>query len=381
MEVFVRGAIFRPWFARLLVGVWLVAVVSVSIVAGARPDWVKALAASPDRVREGKVWFLVWSAVLVDRPVVLSLVSFAVLAALVLIVCGARILWWSAILGQVVATLLVYVFIGAAGWIVAGAFGASLASPDYGVSTISAAWLGSIATVAWRRRGRSTVGKVSIALSCIAVGLFAYSVRPDVTVLSSEHLVAFALGVAAAIPGMWTRAVDLACRRPWVRARALFDSIAVGRTNPIAAAILILVPLLVAITAAPIGLAALREQLATHLNPTLSRCTSDWNQLHGVSRPPVRNVSLVSLATTRQIIPTGFASEARPPVWARYCRYAFVEKQRVLIVVGLWRRGRVERWSVSLDPHAHGPAASNALLERNGRLRLLNHTGRLVLSS
>jgi len=117
--VFLEGALVRPWVARVLAVVWLVAVVCVSIAAGARPDWVRALAASPARVGEGKLWFLVSSAVLVDRPVVLSLLSFAVLATLALTACGSRTFWWSAILGQVVATLLVYVFIGAARRIVA----------------------------------------------------------------------------------------------------------------------------------------------------------------------------------------------------------------------------------------------------------------------
>lgn len=370
--MFLEGAIVRPWIERVLAAIWLVAVVCVSIAAGARPGWVRALAASPDRVREGKLWYLVSSAVLVDRPVVLSLLSFAVLATLALMTCGTRTFWWSAILGQVVATLLVYVFIGAARRIVAGAFDTSLASPDYGVSAISAAWLGSIATVAWRRRGRSRVGKFSISSSCLAVGLFAYSVRPDVTVLSSEHLVAFALGVAAAMPGSWTRVLDITFRRPLGWTRAL---------NPVTAAMLILVPLLVAITAAPIGVAALREQIATHLAPTVSRCANDWNQLRKLSRPPVQDVSRVSLATTRRIITTGFAFEARPPRWAPYCRYAFVEKQRVVIVLGLWQHGGIDRLSTSVAPAADGPAEGNATLQRNGRVRLINRDSRLVLSS
>src|SRR5258707_9512064 len=97
---------------------WIVAVVNVSLAADARPGWVSALAASPARVRDGKLWFLFSSAVWVDRPVVLSLLSFAALAAFALIVCGPRAFWWSAFLGQVAATMLVYVFIGATRWIV-----------------------------------------------------------------------------------------------------------------------------------------------------------------------------------------------------------------------------------------------------------------------
>lgn len=220
--------IFGPWLGRLLAVVWLGAVAIVSIAAGARADWVRALAASPDRVGDGKLWYLIWSAALVDRPVVLSLVSFLALAALALTTCGTRTFWWSAILGQVLATLLVYAFIGVARSMVAGAFDSSVASPDYGVSTISAAWLGSVATVAWRRRGRSRTGKLSIGLSCVAVGLFAYSVRPQVTILSSEHVVAFALGVIAATPVLSRGTHALTRSRPFRRAQTFSTRSATG---------------------------------------------------------------------------------------------------------------------------------------------------------
>lgn len=49
--------------------VWMAAVVAISLVECARAGWVASLAASPDRVREGKLWFLISSGVLVDRPI------------------------------------------------------------------------------------------------------------------------------------------------------------------------------------------------------------------------------------------------------------------------------------------------------------------------
>lgn len=366
--------ITRRSLARLLATAWLIAVVSVSIAANARPGWVSALAASPDRVREGKVWFLVSSAVLVDRPVALSLLSFAALAVAALALCGTRTFWWSAFLGQVLATLLVYAFIGAARWLVLGAFDASVVSPDYGVSTVCAAWLGSIATLMWRRRGRSGIGKLSIALSCGAVGLFAYSVRPDVTVLSSEHLVAFGLGVAAAIPGLMRRAFDVTLRRPTEEMYTFALSAVHGRPKP-RRAVMLLLPLVIAIAAAPSGLAALRKQIAVHLQPTMSRCVRDWNQLGATSRLSIGDaISSVSLTIIDR--PT-----AGRPRREDYCRYAFHEGRRALVVLGRWHDGRVDRWRTAIRHPTTSALESNALLEPNGRLRLRDRNGRLSLAS
>ena len=366
----------------LLATVWLVAVVNVSIAANARPGWVSALAASPDRVREGKLWFLFSSAVLVDRPVVLSLLSFTTLAAAALILCGTRTFWWSAFLGQVLATMLVYAFIAVARWFVVGAFDSSMVSPDYGVSTVCAAWLGSIAALMWRRRGRSAVGKVSIASSCVAVGLFAYSVRPDVSVLSSEHLVAFSLGVGAAIPGLWPRALNVVLRRPLAEMRAVSLSAVSGRPKPTRAVMLIL-PLVIAIAAAPTGLAALREQIATHLQPTVSRCARDWNRLAAVPRPNVGeySISFVSLAVFHPAVAGRPNGETHSAARTSYCRYTFIDRTRALVVLGRWRRGRVDHWNVSFAPRAPSALTNNATLEPDGRVRLRAGRGRLVLAS
>ena len=365
--------ISRRLVGRLFAVIWLVAVVNVSIAANARPGWVSALAASPERVREGKLWFLASSAVLVDRPVVLSLLSFAALAVVALVLCGTRTFWWSAFLGQVLATILVYAFIGVARWLVVGAFDSSVASPDYGVSTVCAAWLGSIAALMWRRRGRSTLGKLSIAASCAAIGLFAYSVRPDVSVLSSEHLVAFGLGAAAAIPGLMRRAFDIVLRRPVEEIYAVVLSAAHGRPKP-RRAVMLLLPLVIAIAAAPSGLAALREQIAAHLQPTVSRCARDWNRLDAAYRPAVseRPGSLVSLTILH---------EARAHTVEDYCRYTFVERTRALVVLGQWRDGRVDRWNTSLGHVATSGRKNNAVVERDGRFRLRDQRGRLILGS
>ena len=177
-------------------------VAAVCVLAAAKAGGlisVGLLASTPSAVGRGRVWLLVTSGLLVDRPALISVLSFALLAAAVLVVCGPRVFWTAAIAGHVLATLLVYVVIAVVREGDAGLFLGVLRKPDYGVSAVSAAWLAAIATVAWRARARTFLGRAAIVVSCLAVALFAYSLRPELTVLSSEHVVAFALGVAALV--------------------------------------------------------------------------------------------------------------------------------------------------------------------------------------
>lgn len=358
--------------------VWAATVAGVGAAAGARIGWVDALAASPERVREGKLWFLFSSAVLVDRPVFISVVSFIALAALAWRISGARVFWLSAFLGQIVATLLVYLFIGTARRLVAGAFSAALASPDYGVSTVSAAWLGSIATVAWRHRGRSHIGKASIAGSCIAVALFAYSVRPDLTVLSSEHLVAFGLGVGAAIPGLFTASFTRIVKTPLERSASALTRIAGREVGRATAAITLTTALTtLAVVAAPSALGTLRQEIALHLPPTPSRCATDWNRLAAAPRSLAKEwpFTLVYLGVTHlRLSPDSGSRAATSTQNFTYCRYAFATRRRAIVVLGRWRHGTVTTWIVETPPRrqAASPTKVKATLQSSGRI-LLSH--------
>ncbi len=183
--------------ATVLVGV--VMLTTASAVSGVGPS-MAALSFSPSRLAEGRVWLLLSSALVVDRPVLLSLLSFAALALVTVRVCGPRVFWWAACYGHVGSTLIVYALIGVARAFDRGSFGSALNAHDFGVSAISSAWLGATATEMWTlRTGRRP--RAAIAIGCCAIGVFAYMVRRDVSVLSTEHFVAFALGVAVALPG------------------------------------------------------------------------------------------------------------------------------------------------------------------------------------
>ena len=131
-------------------------------------------------------------------PLVWSLLSFCGLAFLTPAVCGWRIFWFAALAGQTFSTLLGYSVVGMARLVEPDAFQRLVTAPDYGVSAMSAAWLGAVATVGWRRRGESS-RRAAILIGCVAAAALAWFVRGrGLDVLDSEHVFAFAIGVGAA---------------------------------------------------------------------------------------------------------------------------------------------------------------------------------------
>jgi hypothetical protein len=157
---------------------------------------VRTVAASPQQIAAGKLWLLVTSGLLVQKPLGLSLVSFAALGALTLIACGYRVLAWSALVGHVLSTLVVYGLLGI-GWAASSElFGRIWAAPDYGVSAITAAWLGAVASLAWRSSGKNRAEQALVAIGCLAIAALGWMIRGHLNLLDSEHVLAFATGVA-----------------------------------------------------------------------------------------------------------------------------------------------------------------------------------------
>jgi len=116
-----------------------------------------------------------------------------------LALCGPRILWLAALIGQAFSTLLGYSLIGVARFLDPGAFHQLVSAPDYGLSAISAAWLGAIAAIGWRTR-RQSIGRAAIVLGCVAIACLAWFVRgKGLDLLDSEHVFAFAIGVGVAV--------------------------------------------------------------------------------------------------------------------------------------------------------------------------------------
>jgi len=155
------------------------------------------LASTPQGVFQGRVWLLLTSALVADHPIGPSLITFAGLGLVAVAVCGWRVVWAAATLGHAGSAIAVYGAIAGLRIIDPAAFRDARSLYDYGTSAVIAAWLGAIAARAWRRRTR-TLDHVAIVALCLGSGLIGWLLRPDVTPLDSEHVVAFVIGVCIA---------------------------------------------------------------------------------------------------------------------------------------------------------------------------------------
>ena len=182
---------------------------------------VSRVAASPGAIAKGKVWLLLTSGVVADRPWLASLIGFAIVASAALAVAPLRLVVAAAFAGQVLATLAVYGALGVARVFDHDAFASLVHTPDIGLSAIIAAWIGVVSHAYWRRY-RSRRAHILNVLGCIGCALIGFAFRPDLTALDSEHIVAFALGVA--IAACWPRAgtseLSFAARESRVRRSA-----------------------------------------------------------------------------------------------------------------------------------------------------------------
>jgi hypothetical protein len=163
---------------------------------------LSSMAATPRAVGEGKLWLLVTSGLLADTPWLPSLVGFAIVLAVAVYVLPRRQVVAAAVAGQLLSALLVYGIIGGTRLFDRSAFASVVGLEDFGVSAMIAAWIGAVACVAWARHSHIRVA--SGCLLCLAVGL---AFRPTVTFLDSEHIVAFAIGIAV-VRGTFGRIVS-----------------------------------------------------------------------------------------------------------------------------------------------------------------------------
>ena len=154
---------------------------------------VRSLAATPAQLADGRVWLLATSAVLADKPAAASILGFLAVGGAALALCGGRVLWISALLGQVGATLAVYLGIALVRLAHHGAYDGAITHPDYGTSAIIAAWIGAIAAVAWRHRRRREA-----ALLVLAAAAIGWLCKNQLTILDAEHAFALVAGMATA---------------------------------------------------------------------------------------------------------------------------------------------------------------------------------------
>src|SRR5437016_1567427 len=142
----------------------------VTFAASARALRPGTFASTPEDFVHGRLWLLLSSALVADKPVPLSLVSFAALGVAVLVVCGPRLLWTTALVGHVASAALVYLAIAAVRSVDPSAFRDLMSLPDYGLSAAIAAWIGALAATAWRARPTRTARAWTLA-ACVASAL------------------------------------------------------------------------------------------------------------------------------------------------------------------------------------------------------------------
>jgi hypothetical protein len=176
-------------------GLGLVCVVTgITLATRAHGLPLTPFVASAAKVASGQVWVLPASALVVDRPVLIGLAAFAVLAVATLRFCGARTFWLAAAVGHAGSTLLVYAIIGSAQLADPDTFAGAAVRPDFGVSAIQGAWVGAITATAWSRAGTDHRNRSLVAAGVCAVAGVGWWLHPDPSILTTEHLFAFLIG-------------------------------------------------------------------------------------------------------------------------------------------------------------------------------------------
>src|SRR5207248_4372188 len=137
------------------------------------------------------------------------------------------------------------------------------------------------AAAGWRTRGQTSAGRLAIVLGSAAVALFAYTLHPGLTIFASEHVIAFAIGVAVGVA--WAQSDWTALRRlirpisgPLTRVAAL--RLLFAPADPFVVVALVLVAVLVGGSVLSSALASLPRTLIDNNRVTAARCVEAWNR-------------------------------------------------------------------------------------------------------
>ncbi|HST17372.1 MAG TPA: hypothetical protein VLK36_06860 [Gaiellaceae bacterium] len=169
-------------------------VTALTLVIRAHDLSLAIFAATAAKIAAGDVWLLPASALVVDRPVYVGLVTFGLLGFATLRICGTRVFWVVAVAGHIGSTLAIYAIIGASRLTDPDAFTSALARQDFGVSAMQGAWVGAIAATAWGRAGADARARASVTAGVCALAGVAWWLHPDPSILTTEHLIAFVVG-------------------------------------------------------------------------------------------------------------------------------------------------------------------------------------------
>jgi hypothetical protein len=170
------------------------AVTGITLATRAHELPLTPFVASAAKIGSGDVWVVPASALIVDRPVLIGLAAFGVLAVVTLRFCSARTFWLAAAAGHAGSTLLVYAIIGSARLADPEIFASAAVKPDFGVSAIQGAWVGAITATAWNRASADHRDRSLVVAGVCAVAGVGWWLHPDPSILTTEHLFAFLIG-------------------------------------------------------------------------------------------------------------------------------------------------------------------------------------------
>jgi hypothetical protein len=181
----------------VLAALWLACVAVVAIVRSGDPNafTVHDLASSPAALAAGRLWTLVTSAFIIDGPSVPQIVMTALVAGAVVRRGGAALFGLSAVAGHVGATLLAYVGIAAVSITDPATADGVVHAPDYGISAVWAASVGTLLVLVHRGGAHP---RVTAAFGVVLLGTFLALVDIDGELADVEHLLAFLIGAGVA---------------------------------------------------------------------------------------------------------------------------------------------------------------------------------------
>src|SRR5581483_1716737 len=143
---------------------------------------------------------------------------------------------------------------------------------------------------------------LAIALSCVAVGLFAYSARQGITIIASEHVLAFVLGIAIAA-AFFDPVPDLGRLRGFgsllgVAAAAAGRRLprSIRRLDPVVLVAVTVAAAVVGGAAMSSALGALDRTISRTRPPSLRGCIGAWNDALAGSRLHVERARQVVAA-------------------------------------------------------------------------------------
>jgi hypothetical protein len=170
----------------------VVAAVTLAIRAHDLP--LAPFAASAAKIAAGEIWLLAASALVVDRPVYVGLIAFALLGFATMRICGTRLFWVAAVVGHIGSTAAVYTIVEVSRLTDPDVFTSAVARQDFGVSAMQGAWVGAIAATAWSWAGPDHRARSFVAVGVCGVAGVAWWLHPDPSILTTEHLFAFLIG-------------------------------------------------------------------------------------------------------------------------------------------------------------------------------------------